>query len=134
MPTAPEITSLESLSLAELRREWADRFGAPPALRSPDLLRIVLAWRIQAKVHGGLNLATRRKLKRNGPVFAEGLDLGPGTALMRRWQGQTEEVIVGRHGFRWKGNSFPSLSAVALAMTGTRRNGPKFFGLRRGSR
>lgn len=134
MPPTPEIASLETLSLADLRLEWAKIFGAPPPLRSPDLLRLTLAWRLQAKVHGGLALSTRRKLKRTGPLFVEGLDLGPGTKLTRRWQGQLEEVIVERLGFRWKGNSFPSLSAVALAITGTRRNGPKFFGLRSGSR
>ena len=63
-------------------------------------------------------------------MFAEGLRLGPGTKLTREWRGQMEEVIVEKNGFRWSGNCYPSLSAVALAMTGTRRNGPKFFGLR----
>jgi hypothetical protein len=89
-----------------------------------------LAWRLQAKLHGGLDRATRRKLKRNGPVFAEGLNLGPGTRFTRNWQGTTQEVVVEQHGFRWNGGSYPSLSAVALAMTGSRRNGPQFFGFR----
>lgn len=30
----------------------------------------------------------------------------------------------------WKGRRYASLSAVARAITGTRRNGPAFFGLR----
>lgn len=125
-----DIAALESMSLVELRKEWAKRYGCSPALRSPDLLRIVLAWRLQAKAHGGLDLSTRRKLRCNGPVFAEGLDLGVGTKLTRDWNGHTEEIAVEHSAFRWKGNCYPSLSAVALAMTGTRQNGPKFFGLR----
>jgi hypothetical protein len=130
MPLCPEIASLESLSLIELRAEWAKRFGSAPALRSPDLLRLILAWRLQAKTHGGLDPATRRKLKRTGPVLAEGLDLGPGSKLTREWQGHRHIVIVEQQGFRWDDEMYPSLSAVALAITGTRWNGPKFFGLR----
>jgi hypothetical protein len=91
---------------------------------------MIVAWRLQAKLHGGLDRATRRKLKATGPVFAEGVQLGPGTRLTRTWQGRIEEVVVELHGFRWNGSSYPSLSAVALAMSGSRRNGPKFFGLR----
>jgi hypothetical protein len=128
--TAINIAALELLSLVELRALWAKEYGACPPLRSPDLLRMILAWRLQAKMHGGLDRATRRKLNRSGPVLAEGLNLGPGTRFTRIWQGRTEEVVVEQHGFRWNGNSYPSLSAVALAMTGTRQNGPKFFGLR----
>lgn len=119
------------MSLIELRSTWAQLYGAVPTLRSPDLLRLILAWRLQAKENGGIDLATRRKLKRTGPMFAEGLDLGIGTKLTREWQGQAHEIFVEENGFRWNRSCFPSLSAVALAMTGSRRNGPSFFGLRR---
>ena len=130
MPPAPDIAALELLSLVQLRGEWSKYFGQVPSLRSPDLLRLVLAWRLQAKANGGLGSRIRRKLNGTGPVFAEGLNLGFGARLTREWQGQTEEVFVEKNGFRWKGDSYPSLSAVALAMTGARANGPKFFGLR----
>jgi hypothetical protein len=33
-------------------------------------------------------------------------------------------------GFAWNGTSYRSLSEVARAITGTRWNGPRFFGLR----
>ncbi|MEO8409668.1 MAG: DUF2924 domain-containing protein [Propionivibrio sp.] len=130
MPPTPDIAMLEPLSLKELRAKWATHYGTAPALRSPDLLRLILAWRLQAKTQGGLDRPTRRKLKRTGPVMAEGLDLGVGTRLKREWQSQIEEVLIERHGFSWKGELYPSLSAVALAITGTRWNGPRFFGLR----
>ena len=33
-------------------------------------------------------------------------------------------------GFAWNGTPYKSLSQVARAITGTRWNGPRFFGLR----
>jgi hypothetical protein len=33
-------------------------------------------------------------------------------------------------GFAWNGQTYESLTKVAFAMTGTRWNGPRFFGLR----
>lgn len=131
MPPTPDVAALEPLSLVGLRAEWAKHYGTAPALRSPDLLRLILAWRLQAKEQGGLDRATRRKLQRNGRVVAEGLDLGVGTKLKREWQGHLEEVLIERHGFSWKGTLYPSLSSVAQAITGTRWNGPRFFGLRK---
>lgn len=119
------------MPLKDLRTEWSNRYGSPPPLRSPDLLRLILAWRIQAKAEGGLDRATRRKLKGTGSAVVEGLRLGAGTKLTREWQGITEEVLVETKGFRWRGTLYPSLSAVAMAMTGTRWNGPRFFGLRK---
>lgn len=37
---------------------------------------------------------------------------------------------VDAKGFTWNGKIYPSLSQVAFAITGTRWNGPRFFGLR----
>jgi len=39
-------------------------------------------------------------------------------------------VSVLADGFAYDGKSFPSLSKIAFAITGTRWNGPRFFGLR----
>lgn len=125
-----ELGLLPDLSLDELRAFWAERFGAPPKLRSPDLLRHLIAWRLQAAVHGGLDHDTRRKLAGRGPVKFVGKELGSGAILRRQWQGRRIEAVVEEDGFRWEGELFPSLSAVARAATGTRWNGPRFFGLR----
>jgi hypothetical protein len=127
---APDVAHLEALDLEGLRNAWRDHYGDPPALRSPHLLRLMLAWRLQADALGGIDRATRRKLARTGPVQAEGLDLGPGTVLARDWQGRRVEVVVEDDGFRWQGRRFASLSAAATAIAGTRWNGPRFFGLR----
>ena len=39
-------------------------------------------------------------------------------------------IAVLADSFAWNGKTYPSLSNVAFAITGTRWNGPKFFGLR----
>jgi len=116
--------------LEDLRVIWARRYGAPPSLRSVPLLRRVLAWRLQAEHHGRLDQDSRRTLARKGPVRAEGLDLGIGARLTRRWKGREVEVIVEDGGFRYEGTVYPSLSAAATAIAGTKWNGPRFFGLR----
>jgi hypothetical protein len=125
-----EIQALERLDLFELRALWAQQFGPAPRFRSKELFRLMLAWRIQAAVHGGLDPDTRKALRRSGPVIAEGRELGAGATIRRQWQGQEVVVVVGEGGFCWNGKTFRSLSAVASAITGSRWNGPKFFGLR----
>jgi hypothetical protein len=53
----------------------------------------------------------------------------PGTMLSRQWKGQTILVEVLAEGFRFDNRHYPSLSAIAVAVTGTRWNGVAFFGL-----
>jgi len=38
--------------------------------------------------------------------------------------------MVVADGFAWNGQTYDSLSKVAFAITGTKWNGPRFFGLR----
>ena len=127
-PLADEIEALTPLGLEGLREVWRNRYGAPPKLRSAELLRHCLAWRLQAEALGGLDRDTRRQLKRRQRVQAEGLELG--TTLQREWRGRIVRVTVEEDGFRHKGQLFKSLSAAATAIAGTRWNGPRFFGLR----
>ena len=125
------VERLETLDLEALRVLWRQHGGSRLRLRSPELLRLLLAWRLQAAVHGGLDPETRRRLRRRGRVQAEGLELGVGARLRREWRGLTVEVSVEEDGFRWEERLYPSLSAAATAIAGTRWNGPRFFGLRR---
>ncbi len=127
---ASEVEALEHLDLDGLRAVWRDRYGTPPSLRSAGLLRFMLAWRMQAEALGGLDRETRRRLDGKGRVAAEGLELGIGAKLHREWQGRTVEVVVEEDGFRWEDRIYPSLSAAASAIAGSRWNGPRFFGLR----
>ena len=50
--------------------------------------------------------------------------------LAREWNDRMHRVAVLADGFAWNGKTYPSLSKIALAITGTRWNGPRFFGLR----
>jgi Protein of unknown function (DUF2924) len=54
-----------------------------------------------------------------------------GTVLVREWQGTTHHVTIMNDGFLWSGIAYRSLSGVARAITGTKWNGPRFFGMRR---
>lgn len=124
-----EVASLESMTLSELRSLWTARFGAPPNQRSVELLRRVLAWRLQAEVFGGLDAATVRLLgsERTLVMVAE----QPGTRLARDYAGKRHEVVMMEGGVLYEGETYGSLSEVARLITGQRWNGPRFFGLRR---
>lgn len=124
------VARIEAMDLDALRAEWRQRYGAPPTLRSEPILRMLLAWRVQAEAFGGLDRETRRILDRTGPVQAEGRHLGIGVTLTRNWKGREIIVVVEEGGFRWKEQLFPSLSAAATAIAGSRWNGPRLFGLR----
>ena len=124
------LVELGSMELEALRQTWRERFGAPPPLRSEPIMRMLLAWRVQAEAFGGLDAETRRALARTGAVAAEGKHLGIGARLSRNWKGREVEVVVEEQGFRWEDKLYPSLSAAATAIAGTRWNGPRFFGLR----
>jgi hypothetical protein len=57
-------------------------------------------------------------------------ELTPGTMLVREWDRQSHRVMVLAGGFVWNGQTYDSLTKIAFAITGTRWNGPRFFGLR----
>jgi len=101
-----EIAYLRSLALDALRRHWRVTFGrTPPAELSKDLLGRMIAYRLQERAFGGLDRESLR--------FLHGL---------------------ARHGgFDWQGATYPSLSAIARAITGTAWSGPRFFALARGN-
>jgi hypothetical protein len=122
-----DVAALAAMSLADLRKEWERRYGAAPRHRSVDLLRRVLAWRIQADVHGGLDAAARRMIEKDGPVQ---LAATAGMRLARDWAGKRHEVVVIESGVVYEGVTYRSLSSVARHITGMNWNGPRFFGLR----
>jgi Protein of unknown function (DUF2924) len=130
-----EVEKLRTLGKDDLRARWSSLFGkaAPPAL-TKDLLGRMIAWRIQEKFYGGHDKATLRVLDRlaRGKVAKPATEsrLRPGTVLMREHGGVRYTVTVTPDGFVWQDRTYPSLSAVARAITGTSWNGRRFFGLR----
>jgi len=127
---AQQVESISQMDLEALRLMWGKRYGAPPTLRSVPIMRMMLAWRVQADAEGGLDTDTRKALARTGAAEVEGRHLGIGATLTRSWKGRAVEVVVEEDGFRWDGQVFPSLSAAATAIARSKWNGPRFFGLR----
>lgn len=134
-----ELDAIAKARLPELRVIWSSRLGEdPPALRSREIFRRMLAYRVQAAALGGLSGAARRKLddieqRRASRVSKPApplVRLSPGLILIRKWKGVRHEARVVDRGFLHEGKTYRSLSEVARAITGTRWNGPLFFGLR----
>ena len=126
-----EVRGLMALDLEGLRRDWKRRYGAPPKLRSANLLRYMLAWRIQEAAWGGLDGDLRQLLRRPGSIaVAVGPRPSVGSIITREYRGRPHVVAVTSDGFIHDGVTYKSLSQVARAISGTRWNGPKFFGLR----
>ncbi len=123
-----DIEQITALPLSELRKDWQTRFGSPPMHRAGDLLRRVLAWRVQAEAYGGFDAATQRLLSKDDTKLHTAPQ--PGMRLAREWAGRRHEVVVLDGRIIYEGQTFGSLSAVARHITGQRWNGPRFFGLR----
>ena len=77
-----EVRELEALGLEELRAAWRRRIGPPPKLRSPELLRHLLAWRIQADRLGGWEAGVVRALKRGSGVRDPRAGLAQGARII----------------------------------------------------
>lgn len=118
-------------------RDLYDR--EPPPYNKPFLIKR-LAYRIQELAYGGLSARAEAKLrelieeedrrvKGKLPVRKGDRPIA-GTRLIREWQGVEHCATVLKDGFEYQGQKYKSLSAIARAVTGTRWNGPLWFGLR----
>ena len=139
-----EIAHLRGLDRRGLRERWRSVFGGSTALHLPrHLLFAIIAYRLQADRVGDLDHDTRQVLDRTGDAESnlatsarlksfdqKRSELTPGTVLVREWDRKPHRVMVMAKGFAWNGATYESLSKVALAITGTKWNGPRFFGLR----
>lgn len=127
-----QVVTLETMSSKELKEEWRRLTGAPHPRISPKLLRLALAWEIQARAYGGLSRATQQRLAQLASGKTRTAGVAPGMRLIREWQGKVHVVTVGEDKIiRWNDRDYRSLSEVARAITGTRWSGPAFFGLRK---
>src|SRR5687768_37884 len=123
-----ELAALGEIPPAQLRENWAAFTGRPVPRISPKLLRLALAWELQAKVHGGLSRKTSQKLAQLAAAKTSTRDVQPGMRLVREWNGKLHVVIIGEDKvIRWNDKEWNSLSEVARAITGTRWSGPAFF-------
>ena len=151
---ANELAALPRLTVAELRGRYAQLFGEVTRTGNKRWLVRRLAWRLQTLAEGGLSQRARQRaaelandadLRLSPPRAAPGPADAPqdphrgrrrdprlppaGTVLVRPYKGQTVQVRVLADGLTYDGQVYPSLSAVAQAITGAHCNGYLFFRL-----
>jgi hypothetical protein len=133
-----EIERLSGLGVNALRDLWSRRFGgAVPTMQSADVLRRLMAWKIQVEAFGDLDPETKTRIRQltraheRGAVDMSAIPSAPktGTILVREWKGVEHRVLVLDQGFEHREKRYRSLTHVARAITGTRWSGPRFFGL-----
>jgi len=150
-----EVAAMRRLGAKELRARYAEVFGETTAAHNKAWLIRRIAWRLQSLAEGGLSERARRRAAelahdadlRMGPprpqaaaapAAALAVAAGPprdprlppvGSVLARVYRGQTLRVRVRADGFEFEGAAYPSLSAVAKAITGSHCNGYLFFRL-----
>jgi hypothetical protein len=147
-----EMATLHRLSIGQLRQRFAELFGEATAASNRTWLVKRILWRMQVLAEGDLSERARRRaadlardadLRLNPPrsktmtaASSEPYSVSvpvdprlppPGTILTRLYKGQQLQVQVLTDGFAYAGHVYPSLSAVAKAITGTHTNGYHFF-------
>jgi hypothetical protein len=134
-----ELNRLATMPIAQLRVRYRELFRTdPPKAFGPDLLRRSIAHGIQEKAYGGLSRSAQRLLDQMIKAFAAKPGgkivlprrIKPGSVLIREWKGKSHRVMVLAEGFAYDGETYSNLSEIAVLITGTRWNGPRFFGLR----
>src|SRR5438270_2281642 len=129
MDLEAELARIAAMNIGELRSLWREREGGEaPKGFSKDLLARALAYAIQEEQLGGLSPELKKLLA--NPDAEPPRRIKPGSVIVREYAGARHEVFVVERGFSWQGKTYPSLSAIAKEITGTRWNGPRFFGLR----
>jgi len=141
-----QLAELDDLPTDELKARWRALYGKEPPRFNRQFLIKRLAYRIQELAYGGLSDDLRERMDQilDDEGYNEiGVKTGkrkpksdkpiPGTLLIREWDGERHQVTVLPDGFEYRGMPYRSLSAIARKITGTRWNGPAFFGLRRRS-
>lgn len=152
-PLISDLGQLKNFTIEALSNEWQGLFRkkVPPNLPQYLMLRMI-AYRLQANAFGDLDsnsikylnqvaaqratrLASKNMRPRKAPPPIPAVppeqSLKAGSILVREHAGHLYKVIaVAPRGFRWDNKTFKSLSEVAYAITGTKWNGPRFFGLR----
>ena len=147
-----EVAALERLTIGQLRQRFAEVFGEATRASNRAWLVKRIAWRMQALAEGDLSERARRRaaelardadLRLNAPrsrtttaTTPEPVTVPtpvdhrlppPGTILTRPYKGLLVQVQVLTDGFAYAGRVYPSLSAVAKAVTGSHCNGFLFF-------
>ena len=136
-----QLAVLATLSPAQLRKEWQRQCKSVPPDASPTLLRLGIAYRLQARRQEGLDASALREIIELGAILnrdgalttAPMARIKPGTQLVREWHGTTHQVLIIEKGYIYRDRLYRSLTQIAHEITGARWSGPRFFGLVRRS-
>ena len=125
-----ELAALAEMSRPQLRQRWSDLTGTAPPRVSAALMRLALAFELQASVYGAPSQRSAKRLALAAHDH-DARDGEPRQHLVREWRGVLHTVTIGHdQTITWNGRQWNSLSQVARAITGTRWSGPAFFGLK----
>lgn len=152
-----EVSAMQRMTVTQLRERYEEVFGEACRSNHKQWLVKRIAWRMQANAEGDLSERARRRAaelandsdlrmkappqKKQTPVPRsrkvqatigrphDGRIPMPGTVLTREYKGETLQVTVLPDGFEHAGEVYPSLSAVAKAITGSHTSGFLFFRL-----
>ena len=127
------LSELADMPAARLRQRWKAEFGEAAPAVSSNLLRLALGHAAQEKSCGKLSAVQTKFLEGGAAPPEPSIQLKSGTRLVREWNGRNHCVLVCDEGFEFDGKVYPTLSAVAVRITGAHWSGPRFFGLRRRS-
>jgi hypothetical protein len=130
------IAMLPAMSATDLKKMWRDLYDSEPPIFNRAHLEQRLTYRLQEIAYGGLTEKTIEKMKRlrDGKTDRQRKRTAKppaGTVLLKEYEGIEHRVRVLPDGFDYNGQKFKSLTAIAFNITGTRWNGPLFFGLRK---
>lgn len=149
-----ELAALDQMTVGQLHERYTEVFGEAARSRHRQYLIRRIAWRLQANAEGDLSERALRRAEelaniadvrvtppkvglaeRMAPrvacvrVVVDPRLPAPGAAITRKYKGRTISVTVLDDGFEYAGERYPSLTAVARAITGSHINGFRFFQL-----
>ena len=150
-----EIAKLQRMPVADLQVEWLKLYGEPTRSRNRQFLFRRLAWRIQELQHGGLSDVAKDRIDKLAPEFTRAKtptvasttlpDVhrprrdpripSPGTVITKAYKGRELRVVVREEGLELDGTMYPSATALAKAVTGSKSiNGNLFLGITKRNR
>ena len=135
-----QIAQLPQMTMEEIKSLWRELHDKAPPTHIRAFLERKLAYRLQERE---FQQAHPQRAERNRQRIQAIIDQDkkpksrypqpmPGTLLTRLYQDKAYQVTVTHDNqFEFEGRLYSSLSVIAREITGTRWNGPLFFGLRK---
>ncbi|WP_315762609.1 DUF2924 domain-containing protein [Sphingomonas sp. Y38-1Y] len=125
-----QLAKLQDMALPALRVRWIEVAASAVPQVSPALLRLAIAWELQAQAADAVSSKRSRGIDQLAQTPLRSEPSQP-QRLTREWRGRIYVVTVDENVIRWDGREWNSLSEVAREITGTRWSGPAFFGLKK---